>query len=243
MQSDWQRSHARDWIAVIFALVLPTLVTLAYFVLATDFSPAVQQGTYAVAKTFQFLFPVLYVWRIQRGRVQIKLGGTEGVWQGIIFGFTVAVLMLALYRFVFFQTGLFTHATEAIRAKIAGMNLASPAVYITVGVFYSLIHSLLEEYYWRWFVFGQLERLTRLGFAILLSSLGFMAHHVLVIGTYFGFFSPVTWIFSLCVAIGGGYWAWLYHRSDSLVGPWISHLLVDAAIFTVGYHIAGPLIS
>ena len=30
-------------------------------------------------------------------------------------------------------------------------------------------------------------------------------------------------------------WAWLYHRSGSLLGPWLGHALVDAAIF-VGYH-------
>jgi membrane protease YdiL (CAAX protease family) len=123
------------------------------------------------------------------------------------------------------------------------MDLGSPTVFIAVGVFYSLIHSLLEEYYWRWFVFGQLRELTRLVPAIVISSLGFMAHHVLVIGTYFGFFSPATWLFSLCVAIGGGVWAWLYNRTGSLLGPWVSHLFVDATIFLVGYEIAGPLLK
>jgi membrane protease YdiL (CAAX protease family) len=62
-----------------------------------------------------------------------------------------------------------------------------------------------------------------------------MAHHVLVIGFYFGWTAPETWLFSFAVAIGGAVWAWLYHKSRSLVGPWLSHLLVDAAIFAVGY--------
>ena len=35
--------------------------------------------------------------------------------------------------------------------------------------------------------------------------------------------------------IGGAFWAWLYHRSESLYAPWISHCLVDLAIFLVGY--------
>jgi membrane protease YdiL (CAAX protease family) len=62
-----------------------------------------------------------------------------------------------------------------------------------------------------------------------------MAHHVLVLGKYFGFDSPATWLFSSCVAVGGAVWAWLYNRTGSLLGPWLSHLLVDAAIFAIGF--------
>jgi membrane protease YdiL (CAAX protease family) len=112
-----------------------------------------------------------------------------------------------------------------------------------VGVFYSLLHSLLEEYYWRWFVFGQLRRMAPVWIAIAISSLGFMAHHVIVLATYFGIAEPVTWIFSLAIAVGGAFWAWLYHRSGSLVGPWLSHLLVDGAIFWIGYEIVEKMIG
>jgi membrane protease YdiL (CAAX protease family) len=62
-----------------------------------------------------------------------------------------------------------------------------------------------------------------------------MAHHVLVLAWYFGWTSWATWLFSVSVAIGGVVWCWIYQRSGSLVGPWLSHLLIDAAIFTIGY--------
>jgi membrane protease YdiL (CAAX protease family) len=104
-----------------------------------------------------------------------------------------------------------------------------------MGAFLSLIHSGLEEYYWRWFVFGRLQRLIRPGRAIAVSALSFMLHHVLLLAVYFGWTSPATWLFSAAVAVGGAYWAWLYRRSGSLYGAWLSHLLIDAAIFTVGY--------
>ena len=71
--------------------------------------------------------------------------------------------------------------------------------------------------------------------AMVLSSLGFMAHHILVLATFFGWSSPATWIFSCGVAIGGAAWAWIYDRSQSLLGPWASHCLVDAAIFVIGF--------
>jgi membrane protease YdiL (CAAX protease family) len=58
---------------------------------------------------------------------------------------------------------------------------------------------------------------------------------VLVLQLYFGWTSPLTWLFSAGVAIGGAFWAWLYNKSGSLYGPWLSHALVDAAIFAIGY--------
>ena len=68
-----------------------------------------------------------------------------------------------------------------------------------------------------------------------MSSLGFLAHHVLVLGKFFGFANPATYLLSACIAVGGAVWAWLYDRTGSLLGPWLSHMLVDAAIFAIGY--------
>ncbi len=66
-----------------------------------------------------------------------------------------------------------------------------------------------------------------------------MAHHVIVLSRFFGWFSPWTLFFSLSVAVGGAIWAVLYWRYRSLLGPWISHLMVDAAIFLVAYLLVG----
>ena len=117
------------------------------------------------------------------------------------------------------------------------MQMNTPIRFIAQGVFYALIHSFLEEYYWRWFVFGQLRKLVRLYAAVIISSLGFMAHHVILLDTFFGLSSPLTWFFSFSIAFGGAVWALMYHRTGSLYAVWLSHLLVDAAIFIVGYDI------
>ena len=77
---------------------------------------------------------------------------------------------------------------------------------------------------------------------MLISSLGFMAHHVIVLGFYFGWHSPWVYLLSLAVAIGGAFWAWLYDRTGSLAGPWLSHMLVDAGIFAVGYRMIGQML-
>jgi membrane protease YdiL (CAAX protease family) len=125
-----------------------------------------------------------------------------------------------------------------LRSKLEQLGMDSPAGYVLLAAFLTVIHSLLEEYYWRWFVFGWLRRQVPLPTAIMVSSLGFMAHHVIILAVFLpGYFLSAVVPFSLCVAGGGAFWAWLYDRTGSLYAPWVSHLLVDAAIMAVGYEL------
>ena len=104
--------------------------------------------------------------------------------------------------------------------------------YVVLAVFYSLFHSLLEEYYWRWFVFRQLRRLVPLWPAIVISALGVHGpprHRARRVLSSERRGSPRC--LSAAVAVGGAFWAWLYDRTGSLFGPWLSHLLIDAGIF------------
>jgi membrane protease YdiL (CAAX protease family) len=206
-----------------------------YFIALAGEPAAAQQSAYTIGKLIQFAFPVVWTWLYRRESLGLPKRGLGGVLEGLVFGAAVGGGMLLAYHFWLKPAGLLSVAAEPMLAKLKGIGLMTPAAFIVLGVFYSLAHSLLEEYYWRWFVFARLADSTRLPAAIAVSSLGFMAHHVLVIGFYFGWTTPETWLFSFAVAVGGAVWAWLYHRSGSLVGPWLSHLLVDAAIFAVGY--------
>ncbi len=233
----------RDLIVTVIAIVLPSAITWAYFFGADDASAGVQSSVYSVVKVVQFALPVVWVLAVQRGRVTLWPAGGQGVVFGLLFGAAVAAAMVELYAGFLRSSPLLADATPEIRDKVSGFGIDSVWKYAALGAFYSLCHSLLEEYYWRWFVFGQLRAWTPLGAAIAISSLGFMAHHVLVLGKFFGFASPATYLFSACIAVGGAVWAWLYHRTGSLLGPWLSHLLVDAAIFAIGYDLVRNLLA
>jgi uncharacterized protein len=228
-------SRRADASAMLAAAVFPSLAAWLYFVALTQQPTAVQQINYAAGKIIQFGFPLLWVLAVQRQRLHWSRSRAAGLIEAIAFGAAAFVVMLVGYYTWLRPSGALAGAGELVAKKVAGFGVDSPAKFVVLGLFYSLVHSLLEEYYWRWFVFGGLRRLMPLGPAILLSSLAFMAHHVIVLATYFGWFSTVTLVFSLGVAVGGAVWAWTYHRSQSLVGPWLSHLLVDAAIFVIGY--------
>jgi membrane protease YdiL (CAAX protease family) len=154
---------------------------------------------------------------------------------GLAFGILAFATIVLAYWLWLGPAGMFDTAGKAITDKVVSFGVRNPAGFAVMAIFYAVVHSLLEEYYWRWFVFGQLRRLMPLWVAIVLSALAFMQHHVIVLAAYFGWSSPATAVFSAGVAIGGMFWAWLYNRSGSLLGPWLGHAMADAAIFVVGY--------
>jgi uncharacterized protein len=244
-----------SWGVILGALTFPTLITWIYFVALKGSPAGIQQGAYSVGKLVQFVFPIIWVWRTKpqelaagifflrrffrfsgdaRPSQTRQLRGSD-IGIGLAFGLFIGLAAWALYTFGLKPMGLFTAAQEQVRAKVSGMGIDSLGKYAALGLFYALFHSFLEEYYWRWFVFREVRSRCALIPAMIISGTGFMLHHIIVLATFFGWYSPATWLFSLCVAVGGMFWGWLYERSQSLVGPWMSHCLVDAAIFLVGY--------
>jgi len=227
---------------VLFALTFPTLLTVVYFILLSGHPAGLQLVAFGIGKFIQFAFPACWIVCITKTRIGWTLpGGIDLLW-GVGLGLALLAATLALYHLELKPAGVFAGSVaEAIRQKVEGIGVTGGPRYLFMSVFYVLIHSLLEEYYWRWFVFSQLRRLISLPLAIAISSLGFMAHHVCVLSVYFGWLSPASLLLSLAVAGGGVIWAWIYHRTSSLYGCWICHAFVDAAIFIVGYDLVTNL--
>ncbi len=233
------------------ALFYPSLLTWVYFVALADQPSALQQGAYGLGKAIQFALPLLvFVWPgLQQWRAASNshpMRPATALHWGLGFGLAAAGLIWTGAVGWFIPSGLMLDAVEPLRAKLAGFQLDSPGRFLVMAVFYSLVHSGLEEYYWRWFVFAAINGALNVrpqretiaaACAVACSSIAFALHHVIVLAQYFGWASPLTWCFSAATAIGGGFWAWLYHRCGRLLAPWISHALIDAALFAVGYRL------
>ena len=229
----------RLWLTMVFvAMVFPSLLTWLYFVALRGHAASVQQAVYSIGKAVQFGLPVAAL-------LLLGMPGCPGfrrTWAGVAAGLLFGILVFALIVGVSCVWPALAVMGTEIQDRLARIGINSLWQYVLLALFYSAIHSLLEEYYWRWFVFGQLRRWFAPGLAAVLGSLAFMAHHVIVLGYYFGPTSLGCLLCSAGVAVGGIAWSWLYHRSDSLLGPWVSHAIVDAAIFAVGYQmLRGPM--
>jgi membrane protease YdiL (CAAX protease family) len=232
----------REWLALTFAMVFPTAIALTYFLALTgsasgDGNPAMQ-AAYGGGKIVQFLFPVVYLAVIGSG-LKVRRPHFAGLFWGLAFGLLTAGLILGIYTSELSRLFLTPSTRDLVRQKVTAMaGGATPLRYLALATFLSVAHSLLEEYYWRWFVFGRLRNLMPAFAAAILSSIAFMGHHVVVLDVYLpNRFWTATVPLSLGIAAGGGVWCWLFHKTGSVYSPWLSHMIVDAAIMAVGYEL------
>ena len=119
----------------------------------------------------------------------------------------------------------------ADRAAQTGLNHLS--AYIGGAIWWITVNSLMEEYVWRWFVFRKFEAFLAGKFAVPAAALAFTAHHVVVLAAQFDW--PIVLLGSAGVFIGGAAWSWLYLRYRSIWPGYLSHAIVDASIFIIGY--------
>jgi membrane protease YdiL (CAAX protease family) len=227
-----------DIAALLVAMTFPSVMSWLEFMIlpGAGRENVALQVTFGIGKFIQFSFPILYVWFFRREELAVHKPSARGLKLGAAFGLVVGAGALILYFTWLKTTPALAETPQRVHDWLTEFNLATPSGYLGMAFFIAVLHSFLEEYYWRWFVFGRLEKYLPLAVAMGLSSCAFMAHHVIVLSVYLhGYFWEAVVPFSLCVAGGGVVWAWLYHRCRSLYAPWVSHLLVDLALMALGY--------
>jgi membrane protease YdiL (CAAX protease family) len=238
-----------NFIVILLAMGYPTLLTWVYFALLKDSPGAWQQAAFGLGKVLQFGGPAVWVFWVWRRPFSLSRPDVRWLGIALLIGMAQLAAGWLVYSQWLRQSGLFEQPQQEMLAKLRGFGLDSRVGLIVLGVVYSAVHSLMEEYYWRWFVMNELEQELRqrgtaraAGTALVISSLAFMAHHVIVLAGYFRWDSPWTYLLSACVAIGGLIFGWLYQQSKSIYAPWLAHAFADAAIFLIGYDLlAGQL--
>ncbi|MCX8037099.1 MAG: CPBP family intramembrane metalloprotease [Candidatus Sumerlaeia bacterium] len=223
-------------VPLVPAMVVPATGALFYFVWFPG--TAAGHGFYAATKVFTLVWPTVAYLFFEGNPLSLKgldvAKHIRAAPAGMGYGLLIAAAMLLLYAATPMGDEVRAHA-DAIRGRIAGWGLGTPARFIAFGVFLAFAHSLLEEYYWRWYVFGRLERIVPPAAAYGLAGLAFAAHHYIVLACYFPL--GITVLFGTIVGGAGVFWCWLYRTQQSLVGAWLSHAWADAAILYVGYEL------
>jgi hypothetical protein len=226
--------RGRIWVGLVPAMLLPAVSSVLYFHLFPQ--ARISWLLYTGTKIFTIIWPVVAILAIEGHRP--RLGPVD--WRkhagalplGLLTGAAIGGLGIALYHFTGMGAYIDAHG-GAIQAKVRALHLLE--YYFLYVTFLSILHSLIEEYFWRWYVFGRLARVVPAGAAYALASLAFAAHHYVVLAAYFPAFGTI--FFGTCVAIGGALWCALFRRQETLAGAWVSHMLVDMAIFYIGYRI------
>jgi uncharacterized protein len=227
---------------LLLGLVVPTAITWVYFVWLDGADPTWQKLAYFGGKTLQFSVLIVALARSRFQPIKLWLSkltevrARDWLW-GMSSGVAIGVTIFAFYFYVLRPSGVMEQVAVQASAKLNAFGGKSIVALLCVGCFYALLHSGFEELYWRGFVFGGLKESMSFGAAAIISAVGFMAHHVLVLGRFFGYGSLWTFLCSTGIVVGGVLWAWMLTRFGSLWPAWVSHGIVDASLFLVGYHL------
>ncbi|MEM7388086.1 MAG: CPBP family intramembrane glutamic endopeptidase [Verrucomicrobiota bacterium] len=231
-------ANRTNWVmpAVILAMVLPLASSLFYFVWFSG-SP-LAKAIYSGTKVFTLVWPFL-VWHFFKGQIfrwrpekadWVRWG--RAVPLGVLSGVIIVGAMFLLLRSGP-MADMVNQAGPEIRKKTVEMGVLK--YFWVFAVFLSVFHAMIEEIFWRWFVFGELREKLSLPMAYLLGAVSFAAHHIVVTTQFF----PLAWgiLLGALVGVGGLIFSWLYHRQQTLAGAWISHMIVDFGLMAVGYRL------
>ncbi len=183
----------------------------------------------AATKVWIFAFPVAWTFFVEARPVARPRPSATGLGLGIASGLLGAAVVVLAYTYALRER----IDPAAIREMARANHLLTPVAYLSVAAYICAANSLLEEYVWRWFVFGRLEQLCPRPLAVILAAAAFTLHHSVILATQFG--AEICVVGSLAVFVAGVTWSWIYARTRSIWSAWISHALIDVAVFWVGW--------
>ena len=217
----------KAWISLLLLIPAPSIGVLFGMLLFPG--TALGQGVFMFSKGWMLLLPALWFFFVEGGKFPRGKTGQGGLRMGLLTG-------LAMSGFVVGAALLLSrHLIDGdfFKEMMAKAGLDRKGVYIGAAVYWVCVNSILEEYVWRWFTVRQFTTLFKPALAIVASALGFTLHHILAMQVYFSL--PIALFCSLFIFISGVLWSWMFIRYKTIWPGWLSHALVDIAVFGTGY--------
>ena len=225
---------------LVVAATFPTLAAWLYFVVWAH-TPWMKV-LYGGSKVVQGLLPLIGWWALGMERRPAWSRSAVAPVVGLLTGAVLGGSVLVAFAGPLPAWLPLSEIAARIHDRLLDLGLATPWRYLLLALGLSIAHSLFEEYYWRWFLLGQLAARMPFAAALPIASLAFAAHHWIVVDSFLGGAHRLTATLplTLLVAVAGACWGWLLRRYGSLLPPWISHLVVDAALMAEGWRLVAP---
>ncbi len=209
---------------LLFSLMLIP-VTTTYIAVYHEILPHV---LYPLFKALLVIIPFV-VWKYQSLAPTMamadwfKLPTAKGVLSGLV----LASIILCSY-FMFFKE----MDAGGVTSKLTSLNLLSH--YFMAGLFISCVNSGLEEWFWRGFIHGQMNRLQfKSSTMVFCGGLMFGLHHYYTLLPYFS--HGVVLLFTFATMVAGAIWSFQRVRGWSLVDCYVGHIFSDIAIIFIGW--------
>ena len=158
----------------------------------------------------------------------------RGYWSGLMLGGAAFLIILVTFYFTRNLLDL-----QGIVNELQDKSKITPANFLLVGLYITLVNSFLEEYFFRGFVFLSLYRHGKGRVAYIYSASLFAVYHLAIFKTWFS--GPLMILALLSLVMVGFVFNWLTARSGSFINSWITHIVADSAIILIGLRLFGIL--
>ncbi len=179
--------------------------------------------------------PYIYISLIRKSSVSNRIRiNKKDLYLGIGLGMVCFIVLITVYFFLKDVIDLNTIANELqTKSKVSPTNFLLVAFYIT------FVNSFLEEFFFRGFIFLNLNELGFKELAYIFSSVLFALYHI---GIFKNWFNP--WLIMLAILglVSVGFiFNYIDTKSKNFINSWIVHILADAAIMLIGMRMFGIL--
>ena len=212
-------------IALAIMIPIPTISVI--------FSMNLAQGlvgnlVWVFSKALLVFVPLIWYIRIEKVRPKFPLKDLDGWKMGIYTGLGMSLVVFLAWLFI----GRTYLDYSEIRQTFESTGLMNPILYLGLALYWIFFNSILEEYIFRWFIFEQSEKIVSSNLAVIISASAFTLHHSVAMSFMFPIW--INLIASIGIFVGGVIWSWLYLRYRNIWVPYVSHMLVDVALFAIG---------
>jgi uncharacterized protein len=216
----------RALLALVLLVPAPSVGTLCGLLLIPG---PVGQFIYGLCKVWLLGFPIVWLYFVEHKSWSWSPPRQGGLGMGLLLGLLMGGFILGAYGVL----GREVVDLDHLQLMAERNGLSTPALYLALAVYLTLLNSLLEEFVWRWFVFRRAEELVSGRCAVVLAAFLFTVHHAVALRIQFGW--GVTTLASLGVFLSAIVWSACYLRYRSIWPGYLAHILADAAIFLVGW--------
>ncbi|MCY3003851.1 MAG: CPBP family intramembrane metalloprotease [Planctomycetota bacterium] len=224
--------RSRAALALALSAPAPTVGALCAYVWLPG---AVGQSIYMLLRLWIALFPLLWWLRIERRAPSGSLLDPRWRREALVGSLLLSGVVLSVVYGGWSLFGERLLDPVALRQTVETSGIGTPAKFLMAGVAISFGNSLVEEFFWRWFVGTRAELLVGSRWAAPLSAALFTSHHVVSFCVLFG---PAAGLAaSAGVFLAGLVWSLLYQRWRSIWPGWCIHVVADLAGLSLGWHV------
>ena len=184
----------------------------------------------SAVKVALFLLIPLVASRLDRQVLYLQLfrPKKKGILLALLLGIGIYGLILGAYFAVspFFDfSGIADSLTRDM--GVTGEN------FLFVSLYISFVNSLLEEFFFRGFIFTNVKKLSGRGLAYWFSAAVFSLYHAAMM---VGWFSPLLFLLVMLGLFAGGLiFNYLNEKADTIYCSWLTHMFANFAINTIGF--------